>query len=335
MAANVNLGGTSATVKLTGNDSITADQTISFPDTGGNTRDVVVTPGTADIETTGSLTVSQGGDFGSVVGVNRTVGSTACFAGSLNGTQTSLIQADGSITAGTGNNQIGFFPNEPRQAIVDPAGGTRYVFEIYAGGGTAANKRLAINNDGAIRLGGSNVNGNPNLLLAETGNIDSKGVITSSRFGSVGIASLCTNISGTEYPIAVYNSSSAIQFSVDKSGNVVSAGTITPSSVVFNLESDNPDAWEKKTEEVTETIEVEVPVVKKPGVGTADLVDGDERETRTVSKEVTRTVETQVYVGKSLDVRQTLESLLERAAAQDAVIADLTRQITELKGANS
>ena len=40
-----------------------------------------------------------------------------------------------------------------------------------------------------------------------------------------------------------------------------------------------------------------------------------------------------VYNGKTLDELETLQSLLERAAKQDEAIADLTRQITELKGA--
>ena len=48
----INIGGANAAVQLQGNDTITTDQGFTFPDTGG---EVVVTPGTADIETTGSI----------------------------------------------------------------------------------------------------------------------------------------------------------------------------------------------------------------------------------------------------------------------------------------
>ena len=91
-------------------------------------------------------------------------------------TATTRIKADGSISTGSGDNQIIFNPNEPRQYIVDPAGGTRNVFEIYSGGSTAANKRLSITNDGAIKLGGSNVDGNPNFAISETGFVTTQGV---------------------------------------------------------------------------------------------------------------------------------------------------------------
>ena len=51
--AQINIGGANASVQLQGNNTITSDQTFTFPDTGG---ELVVTPGTADIETTGSIT---------------------------------------------------------------------------------------------------------------------------------------------------------------------------------------------------------------------------------------------------------------------------------------
>ena len=62
--AQLNLEGSSAATILQSNNNITANQTFTFPDTGG---ELVVTPGTADIETTGSITtdgdVTSGGDI--------------------------------------------------------------------------------------------------------------------------------------------------------------------------------------------------------------------------------------------------------------------------------
>ena len=55
---------------------------------------------------------------------------------------------------------------------LDPAGGDRYVYEIYAGGTTAADRRLAIDNNGTIKLGGSNIDGNPKIKLNSNGSIN-------------------------------------------------------------------------------------------------------------------------------------------------------------------
>ena len=84
MAGEVRIGGTSASVRLQGNDGITSDQTFTFPDTGG---EMVVTPGTADIETTGKVVV------------DRSSSTLAIWQGKNSGTKTSEILADGSITA--------------------------------------------------------------------------------------------------------------------------------------------------------------------------------------------------------------------------------------------
>jgi hypothetical protein len=85
----------------------TANTAVIYPNgnlfIGGGSSLVANSPsGNIELNADGSGTFAGGGDFGSVVGVNRTSGSTACFAGSLNGGQTSLIQADGSADfAGT------------------------------------------------------------------------------------------------------------------------------------------------------------------------------------------------------------------------------------------
>jgi len=113
-------------------------------------------------------------------------------------------------------------------------------------------------------------------------------------------------------------------------GNANFEGNVTASNVTFNLDLDNPNAW-NVTEETytdTETYEIEVPVIQT-GVGTADLVDGDERETRTVTKtrEVEKTREVREYVGETLDVKQTLLAItgaLEglKTAAETATTCD-------------
>ena len=66
MAGQVNIGGNTASVQLTGNDAITADQEIGFPDTGGDSAVVIVTPTTQDIETTGDFTAADGEFTGTV-----------------------------------------------------------------------------------------------------------------------------------------------------------------------------------------------------------------------------------------------------------------------------
>ena len=70
-------------------------------------------------------------------------------------------------------------------------------------------------------------------------------------------------------------------------------------------------------------------------VGTRDEVKEITNSAGEVEYVVTKTEEIKEYCGETLDVRATLLSLLERATAQDAVIADLTRQLTELKGGSN
>ena len=132
-------------------------------------------------------------------------------------------------------------------------------------------------------------------------------------------------------------------FRVTANGNATFAGDITAGNVTFNLETDNPDNYTTTTEEYTETeyYTVEVPVVERPGVGTADiqdgvstadLVDGDERETQTITKsrEVTKTREVKTYTGPTMEVKEELLALRERAAQQDAIIAQMTEALKKL-----
>ena len=174
MAGQVNIGGNTASVQLTGNDDITADQEIGFPNTDGADSTVVVSPTTQDLETTGQI------QYGS------------------------YLISDGRL-----------------QELAGDAG-------IY----------LALSTTGA---------GQYEVMLKN----DGRGIFT---------------------------------------------GNITAPNVNLRLEQDNPDAWEAREETYEEVKE---------------------------------------YIGKTLDVRETLLSLLERATAQDAVIADLTRQLTELKGGSN
>ena len=113
-------------------------------------------------------------------------------------------------------------------------------------------------------------------------------------------------------------------------GAATFTGDVTANNVTFNLNPDDPNSW-NVTEETytdTETYEIEVPVIET-GVGTADLVDGDERETRTVTKtrEVEKTREVREYVGETMHVKETLLAItgaLEglKTAAETATTCD-------------
>jgi len=103
-------------------------------------------------------------------------------------------------------------------------------------------------------------------------------------------------------------------------------GGVTAPNVTFNLEPDNEANYSTTTEEYTETetYEIEVPVIQT-GVGTADLVDGDERETRTVTKEreVTKTREVKTYTGPTMDVKAELLQLRETVSLMTAALQKL------------
>ena len=111
---------------------------------------------------------------------------------------------------------------------------------------------------------------------------------------------------------------------IDFEGNANFIGTVTANNVTFNLEPDNPANYETTTEEYEDTIRV--PIIG--GIGTADLVDGEPE--RFEEKTVTRTREVTTYVGPTLDVKTELQALRERAAQQDAVIAQMTAALREL-----
>ena len=57
MAGEVRIGGTTASVRLQGSDTIASDQAFTFPDAGA---EIVVTPGTADIVTSKSIYAAGG-----------------------------------------------------------------------------------------------------------------------------------------------------------------------------------------------------------------------------------------------------------------------------------
>ena len=129
------------------------------------------------------------------------------------------------------------------------------------------------------------------------------------------------------------NSAGIKTFTVDAAGQGYFAGGTNLRNVTINLEPDNDANYASTTEEYTETetYTVEVPVIQT-GVGTADLVDGDERETRTVTREreVTKTREIKTYTGPTLDVKEQLLAYEARFKQQDAVIAQMTEALKKL-----
>ena len=134
-----------------------------------------------------------------------------------------------------------------------------------------------------------------------------------------------------------YGASSASQTTV--TSQIFEDGTINGKNVTFNLEPENEANYEVSTETYTETEYIEVPVVNKPGTGTADIQDGvstadlvNEPETQTVAREVEKTREIRTYVGPTLSVRDELVALRDRAAAQDEVIAQLSARLAAMEG---
>ena len=134
-------------------------------------------------------------------------------------------------------------------------------------------------------------------------------------------------------------SASAPTSSITGGGSAVFAGTVTAPNVTFNLEPDDENNYEVSTETYTETEYIEVPVVNKPGTGTADIEDGvstadlvNERETQTVSREVEKTREVKTYVGPTMQVK---EQLLKLTAALTGLktAAESASTCDELKAA--
>ena len=96
MAGEVRIGGTDASIKLQGNDTIKSDQAFSFPDAAG---ELLVADGKADIETTGSI---------KAVGKITTNGNLLIDASTANaqlgiridgGSDVIVLKGDGSINA--------------------------------------------------------------------------------------------------------------------------------------------------------------------------------------------------------------------------------------------
>ena len=191
---------------------------------------------------------------------------------------------------------------------------------------------ISLNNDGSATFAGAvQCAGNP-VSGGEVGTRLTAGMVQATR----------ENDSDAIY-VGYQLGNANTTFRVTANGNATFAGDITAGNVTFNLETDNPDNYTTTTEEYTETeyYTVEVPVVERPGVGTvdiqdgvstADLVDGDERETQTITKsrEVTKTREVKTYTGPTMEVKEELLALRERAAQQDAIIAQMTEALKKL-----
>ena len=126
----------------------------------------------------------------------------------------------------------------------------------------------------------------------------------------------------------------AATVSIFANGDATFAGDVTAPNVTFNLEPENEANYEVSTETYTETEYIEVPVVNKPGTGTADIEDGvstadlaDEPQTQTVAREVEKTREVKTYVGPTMDVKDTLLKLTAaltglKTAAESASTCD-------------
>ena len=123
-------------------------------------------------------------------------------------------------------------------------------------------------------------------------------------------------------------------------GDALFEGTVTVNGsrpVLIALTPEDEKSWTTRTETYTETEYVEVPVINKPSTGTADIKDGpvtgaiEEPQTQTVAREVEKTRQVREYTGEYLDVKSELVALRDRAAAQDEVIAQLSKQLAALE----
>ena len=104
----INIGGTKA-VQLKGytDSSITSDQTFTFPDTGG---ELVVTPGTADIETTGAITAAGG---------NITLTADGEIIGGVVEAQSSKAATSSLFSGRNDSNDIVFQVNKAGSLLLD------------------------------------------------------------------------------------------------------------------------------------------------------------------------------------------------------------------------
>ena len=110
--------------------------------------------------------------------------------------------------------------------------------------------------------------------------------------------------------VADYDGTTVARVKYD--GSAVFEGDITAGNVTFNIDADNPDSYETSTEEYTETETYTGP-------------RGNE-----LTREVTKTREVKTYVGPTLNVKDELVALRERATQQDAVIAQMTSLLKSL-----
>ena len=176
MAGEVRIGGNTASVKLQGNDSITTDQTFTYPDTGG---EVVVSPGTADIETTGSLSVAgnlvvkEGSPYGKFQWTTR---------GGAGVEQMTVYNGSGDSTATITSDGSGMFQSAPG---LSPESG--------AGWSTKTALRLQGSWGGAISLVDGVADNSPGycIWLNDSGaniNIGGKADPSSGGLGGAGVA---------------------------------------------------------------------------------------------------------------------------------------------------
>ena len=195
MAGKVNIGGNTASVQLTGNDAITADQEIGFPNTNGDSAVVIVTPTSQDIETTGDidcgsitaagpLTVeadnssgwaaylkntTNGNANGLVIGTPNRAGSSSLFGLRIENSAGPVIDmtTDGSITA-AGKITAG-------EGIANTKAGV----ELRPAGAIFAKRTDA---DGNSVFVGYNTGGTITTNILGNGNITTAGAITSQGY---------------------------------------------------------------------------------------------------------------------------------------------------------
>ena len=363
MAGQVNIGGNTASVQLTGNDAITADQEIGFPDTNGESAVVIVTPTSQDIETTGDIECGNLDATGNITAIGRIAngnvspdpdsneGGNILYAGAGGLRSFRSAPADSPSTGidlyNNGAEVFGALTNGSVRAVGNGTFGVEGVpssdegnVELYGDvGRLQINGRVPEAGEGTSYFLNFYNNNSEKLSVSKGGDVTAAGTLTTGTYqtnngrinlrpGSASDTSLqiasgnpfediytLTN-EGTVYANSNGDATRDPKYTLNATnGNITAAGTITPGALVFNLEEDNPDAYKV--------------------VGTVDEVEEITNSSGEVEYVVTKTEEIKEYCGETLDVRETLLSLLERATAQDAVIAELTRQITELKGGSN
>ena len=283
--------------------------------------------------------------------INLSADGSASFAGRVAG---SRLDVNNSTTNA---NDVVFSVNtgSPERTVHRiKADGTAQIGDID---GTADTANIELNADGSATFAGN--------IFGEKAIASSRFNVTTQLASEETVETTPGNPETRQYAFIAKNADSIYRVALDYSGNLALgndawrtpniylkgsdgsatfAGDVTAPNVTFNLEPENPDNYITTTEEYTETeyYTVEIPVIERPGVGTADiqdgvstpdLVDGDERKTQTITKsrEVTKTREVKTYTGPTLDVKTELLALRERAAQQDAAIDQLTTQLAALQ----